>query len=130
MKRLWFALPLLWAGARLLAQDADPVPANAVGKDSAYPQLELLTRAMEMVRRNYVDEKKVSYEDLVEGALEGMLRKLDPHCEYMGKSLFEEMQQEQRDTSEGVGVTIALRNGILTVITVTEDGPAARAGML
>src|SRR3569623_2037914 len=85
---------------------------------------------MEIVRRNYVDEKKVSYAKLIEGALEGILHKLDPHCEYMCKSLFEEMQQEQRDTSEGVGITIALRSGVLTVITVSEDGPAAKAGEL
>ncbi len=126
MKRYRFVLPLFLLGARLLAQEPEPVPA----KDSPYPQLELLTRAMEMIRQNYVDEKKVTYEQLIEGALDGMLKKLDPHCEYMGRSLFEEMQQEQRDTSEGVGITIALRSGTLTIITVEEDGPAAKAGVL
>ncbi len=90
----------------------------------------MLTRAMETIRRSYVDDSKVTYEQLVEGALEGMLSKLDPHCEYMGKSLFEEMQREQSDTSEGVGITVALRNGTLTIITVREDSPAARAGVL
>jgi carboxyl-terminal processing protease len=92
--------------------------------------MEMLTRAMEMVRQNYVDESKITYEELVEGALEGMLRRLDPHCEYMGKSLFEDMQREQSDTSEGIGITIALRQNQLTIITVREDGPAAagRAG--
>jgi carboxyl-terminal processing protease len=85
---------------------------------------------MEIVRQNYVDESRVTYEQLIEGALEGMLKKLDPHCEYMGKSLFEEMQQEQRDTSEGVGITIALRSGTLTIIAVDENGPAAKAGVL
>jgi carboxyl-terminal processing protease len=131
MKPFWIVLPLCLAlGLRLCAQDPEPATASGSQKDSAYPQLELLTRAMEIVRRNYVDEKKVSYDKLIEGALEGMLHKLDPHCEYMGKSLFEEMQQEQRDTSEGVGITIALRSGVLTVITVSEDGPAAKAGVL
>ena len=124
MKRLRLVLPLCFIGARLFSQESTPA------KDSAYPQLELLTRALETIRQNYVDEKKISYEKLVEGALEGMLRKLDPHCEYMGRSLFEEMQQEQRDTSEGVGVTIALRKNTLTVISVEEDGPAAKAGLL
>ena len=95
-----------------------------------YAQLEMMTRAMEMIRQNYVDEKKVTYEELVEGALEGMLRRLDPHCEYMGRSLFEEMQREQSDTSEGVGITVSLRLSTLTIITVREDGPAARAGVL
>jgi carboxyl-terminal processing protease len=92
--------------------------------------MEMLTRAMEMVRQNYVDESKITYEELVEGALEGMLRRLDPHCEYMGKSLFEDMQREQSDTSEGIGITIALRQNQLTIITVREDGPAAAAGVL
>lgn len=107
-----------------------PAPAPAPPPEDGYRQLEMMTRAMEMIRQNYVDEKKVSYEDLVEGALEGMLRRLDPHCEYMGRTLFEDMQREQSDTSEGVGITVALRQGTLTVVTVRDDGPAARAGML
>lgn len=132
MKRLRLLIPLCLCGVRLFAQEPSPAPAaaNAPGPDSAYPQLELLTRAMEMIRQNYVDEKKITYEKLIEGALEGMLRKLDPHCEYMGRALFEEMQQEQRDSSEGVGITVALRAGVLTIITVEEEGPAAKAGVL
>lgn len=121
-----FALLFFLTVTRLLAQEPSPAPA----KDTAYAQLELLTRAMEIIRQNYVDEKKVTYEQLIEGALEGMLKKLDPHCEYMGRSLIEEMQQAQHDTSEGVGITVALRNGTLTIITVAEDGPAAKAGVM
>ena len=85
---------------------------------------------MEMIRQNYVDDSEATYEKLVQGALEGMLRILDPHCEYMGRTLFEDMQKEQSDTSEGVGLTIALRNNNLTIVTVRDDGPAARAGVL
>lgn len=98
--------------------------------EDAYRQMELLTRAMETIRQSYVDESKITYEELVEGALEGMLRRLDPHCEYMGKSLFEDMQREQSDTSEGVGISVALRDGTLTIISVRDDGPAARSGLL
>lgn len=105
-------------------------PAVKPPPEDAYTQMEMLTRAMEMVRQNYVDESKITYEELVEGALEGMLNRLDPHCEYMGRSLFEDMQREQSDTSEGIGITIALRQNILTIITVREDGPANAAGVL
>lgn len=106
----------------------EPVPERV--DDDPYEQLQLLTTAMQMIRENYVDEKKVTYEELISGALDGMLRKLDPHCEYMGKQLFEDLQREQTDSSEGVGITIALRNGVLTIVTLREDGPAAKAGML
>ena len=108
---------------------APAVPGKPPPQD-AYRQMEMLTRAMEMVRQNYVDESKITYEELVEGALEGMLSRLDPHCEYMGRSLFEDMQREQSDTSEGIGITIALRQNQLTIITVREDGPAAAGGVL
>ncbi len=128
---VWFKL---LTGAALVTQgplhSQEPAKPAAPAQEAAFAQFELLTRAMEIIRQNYVDEKKVSYEQLIEGALDGMLKKLDPHCEYMGKSLFEEMQQEQRDTSEGVGITIALREGMLTIITVDEQGPAAKAGVL
>jgi carboxyl-terminal processing protease len=67
MKRLRFVLPLCLLSARLLAQQPALAPASA--PDNAYAQLELLTRAMETIRQNYVDEKKVSYEQLIEGAL-------------------------------------------------------------
>jgi carboxyl-terminal processing protease len=127
-----FFLVIALCGGLLNAQEPTPAKpsAEAPANDPAFAQLELLARAMETIRQNYVDEKKVSYDQLIEGALEGMLRKLDPHCEYMGRSLFEEMQQEQRDTSEGVGITIALRTGVLTIITVEEEGPASKAGVL
>ena len=107
-----------------------PVKIKTDPADDPYEQLKLLTKAMEMIRANYVDESKVSYEQLISGALEGMLRQLDPHCEYMGKQLFEDMQREQADTSEGVGITISLKQGYLTIVSVREDGPAAKAGML
>ena len=132
MTRPCILLLLALLSMRLFGQEAASAKPTTVAtaNDPAFAQLELLTRAMETIRQNYVDEKKVTYEQLIEGALEGMLKKLDPHCEYMGRSLFEEMQQEQRDTSEGVGITIALRSGALTIITVEEDGPAAKAGVL
>jgi carboxyl-terminal processing protease len=106
------------------------VPKSVPPPDEAYRQIELLTRAMEMIRQNYVDESRVTFAELVEGALEGMLRRLDPHCEYMGRTLFEDLQREPSETAEGVGLTVALREGVLTLITVREDGPAGRAGVL
>lgn len=110
---------------------AKPAPVSAKPPpEDAYRQMELLTRAMETIRQSYVDESQITYEALVEGALEGMLRKLDPHCEYMGHGLFEEMKREQSDESEGVGISVALREGALTIISVREDGPAARAGIV
>lgn len=118
------------AGPPAAQAPAPQPPSGPPPPEEAYQQMELLTRAMETIRQSYVDEAKVTYAELVEGALEGMLRRLDPHCEYMGRRLFEDLQREQSDTSEGIGLTVALRDGQLTIVTVREDGPAARAGVL
>jgi carboxyl-terminal processing protease len=108
----------------------DPAPKPKEDSDDPYVQFQTLSKAMDMIREHYVDEKKVTYKELIQGALEGMLSRLDPHCEYMGRQLFEDMQREQADTSEGVGITIALRDAGLTIVTVRDDGPASKAGVL
>ena len=61
----------LYLGARHLASSAE-----ANGKDDVYANMEKFTRVLETVRREYVDEDKVSYEDLVQGALRGMIQTL------------------------------------------------------
>lgn len=112
------------------APPPQPAPVAQNPADDPYVQFQLLSKAMDMIREHYVDEKKVTYEELIQGALEGMLARLDPHCEYMGRELFDDMQKEQSDTSEGTGITIALRDGMLMIVTVKDASPASKAGIL
>lgn len=132
--------------APLAAQDAPKKPAEekpakaAAGDDDAkdkpqdiddgYEEVETLMRAIEIVRQNYVDEKKVTYRRLVASALRGMLEDLDPHCQYLSPEVYEQMKLSQENTYEGVGITVAPRNEALVIVSVREDGPAARAGVM
>jgi carboxyl-terminal processing protease len=106
-----------------------PQPAGMVKAEDPYPEMVRLTTAMEIVREQFVDEGKVSYKKLIDGALEGMMRSLDPHCEYEARDIFEGVQMEQMDNSEGVGVTVAIKQGVVTIVSVREDGPAAKASV-
>ena len=108
------------------AQEGKPV----AGEADPYAQMEVLTRAMEIIRQNYVDEKKVSYDRLVAAALRGMLSELDPHSQYIAPELNEQMQQQPDGETDGAGFTLAPRGGGLVAVTVREDGPAARAGLM
>ncbi|MCB1092948.1 MAG: S41 family peptidase, partial [Verrucomicrobiae bacterium] len=110
---------------------AKPAPARqASDDDEAYKQIELFTRVLEIVRQNYVDPEKTSYEKLINSALAGMLGDLDPHSQFMQPKVYEQLQQNTGSTYEGVGITISTRNDILSIVSVREDGPAARAGVL
>ena len=128
---------LLAAVARSLcqedaAQDSETTEAAAPLKedDDGYAQIELLLRAMEIVRENYVDESKVSYESLVNNALAGMLSALDPHSQFLYPELYEQVKETlDEGTYDGVGIAVAPKDGALSIVSVREDGPAARAGV-
>ena len=79
------------------------VSAEAAGNQNVYAHMEKFSRVLEQVRRNYVDEEKVSYDKLMEGALKGMLSVLDPHSEYMPadrhKALVDDTRQQYESTT-------------------------------
>ena len=99
-------------------------------KDDAYQQLELFSRVLERVRRDYVDGEKLTYRDLVQGALKGMLSTLDPHSEFMELSKYEDLKQDTEGTYGGVGLQVQARDGALVVIAPMEDTPAFEAGIM
>ena len=110
----------------LLAEDVAPVG----DKDSPYEQIKTLTRAMELIRQDYVDGKKISYEQLMRAALHGMLQSLDPHSQFMEPANFEDMKEDTESRFGGLGVHVTERNGDLIVVSPMEDSPGFRAGLL
>ncbi len=117
-------LTVLISGAFVCSQAQD---AEA---DSGFKEIELFTEVLETIRQGYVDADKVTYEKLINSALEGMLADLDPHCQFMQPKVFEQLQRHTDSTYEGIGVTISTKNDVLTIVTAREDGPAGRAGVL
>ena len=90
----------------------------------------VLARAMQLIRSDYVDEKKTGYDELTHAALKGMLASLDPHSQFMEPRDFKGMQDDTNSRFGGLGVVVAVRDGMLTIITPMEDTPGARAGLL
>jgi carboxyl-terminal processing protease len=98
--------------------------------DSGYSQIALFAKALQLIRQDYVDGSKTSYHDLVTAALKGMLSSLDPHSQFMDPDDFRDMQEDTRSRFNGLGIEVAIKNGLPTVISPMEDTPAARAGIL
>src|SRR5436190_53405 len=106
--------------------------AHAAGgdDDSGYSQISVFARAVQLLRQDYVDGSKTSYHDLIYAAMKGMLASLDPHSQFMDPNDFKEMQDDTRSRFNGLGIEVAVKGGLLTVITPMEDTPAAKAGIL
>jgi carboxyl-terminal processing protease len=103
--------------------------ARRVGADieSAYGKLKVLADVFSIVERNYVEPVKAN--NLINGAINGMLETLDPHSNYMAPEMYKEMQTETRGTFGGIGFEITIRDKVLTVVAPIEDTPASRAGI-
>src|SRR5436309_2738623 len=85
---------------------------------------------MEKVRKHYVDGQKLTYQDLVYGALKGMLNTLDPHSEFMEPEKYKELQNDTQGAFGGLGIVISMKDGFLTVVAPMEDTPGFKAGIM
>jgi len=94
---------------------------------SSYEQIKTFSQAISIVQQNYVEEP--DDEEMIRGAIQGMLRSLDPHSSFMDPDMYKEMQIDTAGEFQGVGITIGIRDGILTVIAPIDDTPAFRAGI-
>ena len=84
----------------------------------------------DVVTNDYV-EQPVPTEELMEGAISGLLQSLkDPYSTYFGKQLAEEFNQEVSGKFFGIGAELGLtEDGIVSIIAPIEDTPADRAGV-
>ena len=89
--------------------------------------------ALKMIQEQYVDGKKLNYNDVYKSSIIGMLRSLDPHSNYYDREEFDELKTDQRSEYFGIGASIQtyIRGDQAdTYITATFDGsPAGRAGL-
>jgi len=93
-----------------------------------YQYLRTFSDVLNIVQDNYVD--KVDSKKLIHGAINGMLRELDPHSSFMKPEDYKELQIETKGKFGGLGIEITIRDGVLTVVSPLEDTPADKAGIL
>jgi carboxyl-terminal processing protease len=103
--------------------------AVADSDDAGYANLTVFTRALQLIRQDYVDANKIGYRDLTYSALRGMLGSLDPHSQFMEPTDFRDMQDETRSEFGGLGIVVSTKDGVLTVVSPMEDSPGFRAGI-
>ena len=99
--------------------------------NKSYEQLRLFNEIFNLLRTEYYDEEKVKAENLVPGAIEGMIETLDdPHTSYLTKDVFNELQTDTKGEFGGLGIVIGKRDEWITVISPIDDTPAARKGII
>ncbi|MEC9423967.1 MAG: S41 family peptidase [Nitrospinota bacterium] len=97
------------------------------GNQNAYNKLKVFSEIISLIESNYVET--VKSDTMIEGAISGMVKSLDPHTSYMPPATYKEMQVETTGKFGGLGIEISMRDGILTVVSPIDDTPAFRAGV-
>jgi carboxyl-terminal processing protease len=124
-------LPLITAATLLTALIVCTILIKSGGvasaKSSKFENLDSFTEVMYLIEKNYVEE--VDNKDLVDGAIKGMLQNLDPYSTFFNEKDYKEFQVDTKGEFGGLGITIGLRDNILTVIAPIEDTPAYKAGL-
>lgn len=121
------ALPLLGGALFLALAIWQPLTGVAAKPEETYKQLETFANVLHLVQENYVEEVKI--EEIMHGAIRGMLATLDPHSSFMKPEDYKELQVETKGSFTGIGIEITIRDGLLTVVSPIEGTPAFKKGL-
>lgn len=103
------------------------LPQMAARQDVILSKYAALVEVDALAKQKYV--QPIRDERLVDGAIRGMLRQLDPYSAYIPSDQLLAFERRNRGDFIGVGVEIGVRRGRLTVVAPVEGGPAIEAGV-
>lgn len=115
------AFSLLVAGFAFASSKGDKAPGDF------YEEISRFNKILSEVNRKYVEE--VDPAEISEAAIEGIRNILDPHTVAFGPEDYENLKISMEGKFGGVGITISLRDKILTVISPLAGTPAFRLGI-
>lgn len=111
-----------FGGSRVQAQ------AQAQGAEDVDNSLRLFSNLLTLVEENAATE--VDSDEAVFGAIDGMLRTLDPHSKFFNPKSFTALREDQRGRYYGLGITVTTRFGKVTVVSPPFLGsPAEKVGL-
>ncbi|EAL8288449.1 S41 family peptidase [Campylobacter coli] len=89
--------------------------------------LDKLTKTLAIVEQYYVDDENIT--DLIDKSLSGLLSNLDAHSSFLNEKDFNDMKIQTSGEFGGLGITVSMKDGALTVISPIEGTPADKAGI-
>lgn len=95
--------------------------------DDLRSQLDLFSQVLYLVEKHYVEPP--DSEKLIKGAIDGMLKTLDPHTVYVPEKRAQRMDEEFHGEYSGIGIQFEIRDGAIVVISPLEGTPAYRLGL-
>ncbi len=99
----------------------------AQNKGNIYAGLKLLDQVIVKAHTFYVDP--IDVDKFIKAGIRGALAALDPYTQFFDQKEYEDLKIDTGGKFEGVGLTIGIRDNVLTVISPIEGGPAYKLGI-
>ena len=96
-------------------------------REETFRQLELFGDVLSRIEADYVTEPDKA--ELIDSAINGMLRSLDPHSAYLNPDDFQDMQVSTSGEYGGIGIEVTIRDEMITIVSPIADTPGERAGL-
>lgn len=94
---------------------------------SRLESLAKFSKVISIVEQYSVDD--ITIEELMDKALQGMMTNIDAHSTYLTQEDYKKLQVQTNGEFGGLGITVGIRDGALTVIAPIEGTPADKAGL-
>ena len=134
-KRLFLKVTLVLLVAFLISwgvssgkEPPDSTFPKPLSREDIFKELELFADAITLINANYVEDVKPN--DIIYGALDGMLSSLDSHSSFLDPDEYKELKTETTGEFGGIGIKVTVRDKVLTIISPLEGTPADKAGIL
>jgi carboxyl-terminal processing protease len=98
-----------------------------VSQDQVSQQYRVFTAALAAIDREYVES--LPSDRLIYDAVGGMLQTLDPHSSFFDPKQYAQMRERQEGRYYGLGISIQVIDGDITVMSLFEGSPAYRSGI-
>ncbi|CZE51114.1 S41 family peptidase [Campylobacter geochelonis] len=103
---------------------------NAKTQDSESSKLQALTKftkVISTVENSYADE--LTFTQIIDKAIAGLMSNLDAHSSFMDEKAFNDTKVQTEGEFGGLGITVGMKDGALTVVAPIEGTPADKAGV-
>ena len=114
-------------GATLLLSSALMAKGEKTTEESRLSSLAKFTKVLGTVEKYYVDDIKI--QEIVNKSIKGLLANLDAHSSFLDSKNFKDLKIQTDGEFGGLGITIGMRDGALTIIAPMEGTPADKAGV-
>lgn len=99
-----------------------PVSELFANSENLYAKIKVLTSVLETIQRSYIEKK--DSDELVEDAIRGVIKNLDPHTVYLPADDFKSWNQSFEGYT-GIGISFEIIDGPISVMSVIDGSPAS-----